>query len=626
MIKPLARWLSQYANPSSGSSPIAPPRPARAVRLAVENLEDRTVPANIDITSVSLVNASDQALSSVTVGQAFYVQCTFTTQGLPSNASYDISYTVNGSTKTTGFVSWGAGNSGTGYWYMYWGTWTAAVGTNQISATVDATDSVAETTYADNTMNSSFTAIQPSIIITSLSLVNGNDQPITFVNAGQAVYVQATFTTKNLPTGASYSISYDVDGTVLTTGSLTWGDGASGTGYWYCYWGTFTAMSGFNWAEAWINVNEPYSTSYGVDSFTAANTNPTASTAYSAAPTTDTLFGPNGPSYLDVQQGAEGDCWLIGSLAEVAARNPQAIKNMFTYDGTAVENGSTVGLYTVRYYNTSNQAIYVTVDTELPSGGSYYDQPVNGVLWVALAEKAYVIANGESAVTTNFDGYNNYDALGNWGPNGGDGGNATWALQAITGLSTNSYSINPSNIATAWNNGEYVVFSTPKSETDSNIVGGHIYAMVGYNPSNAQSEPYELMNPWGDTSSGYAPGSSTIWGLLTCNGAFLSDYFNGYSTAGSADSADTTASTPGQFAMAEFGSGDAGLPEMGNLVPSERSNYLAVTTSPLLLGTDTTAESGGDPWTIGLRISTTANAQYDWSESDETFVGGVAVC
>ena len=77
---------------------------------------------------------------------------------------------------------------------------------------------------------------------------------------------------------------------------------------------------------------------------------------------------------------------------------------MFTYDGTTVDNGATVGLYTVRFFNTSGSAVYVKVDTEFPSGGDYYDHVRNAlgtqVLWVALAEKAYAVANGLGYVTT----------------------------------------------------------------------------------------------------------------------------------------------------------------------------------------------------------------------------------
>ena len=71
---------------------------------------------------------------------------------------------------------------------------------------------------------------------------------------------------------------------------------------------------------------------------------------------------------------------------------------MFTYDGTTVDNGATVGLYTVRFFSTNGSAFDVKVDTELPSGGEYYDHVGNDLgtqaLWVALAEKAYAEANG----------------------------------------------------------------------------------------------------------------------------------------------------------------------------------------------------------------------------------------
>ena len=184
--------------------------------------------------------------------------------------------------------------------------------------------------------------------------------------------------------------------------------------------------------------------------------NPVAITAYSPAPAGTPLFQNGGPSYLDVAQGRPstvGDCWLEASLAEVAARDPQDIRNMFTYDGTTVDNGATVGLYTVRFFNTSGSAVYVKVDTELPSGGDYYDHVRNDlgtqVLWVALAEKAYAVANGLGYVTTNNEYQDSYNAL--------NGGWPSWALPAITGKPASDYSINPTNIATAWNAGDLIV-------------------------------------------------------------------------------------------------------------------------------------------------------------------------
>ena len=205
-----------------------------------------------------------------------------------------------------------------------------------------------------------------------------------------------------------------------------------------------------------------------------------------------------------MEQGAAADCWLEASLAEVAARDPQDIRNMFTYDGTIVDNGATVGLYTVRFFNTSGSAVYVQVDTELPSGGEYYDHVDNDLgtqaLWVALAEKAYAVANGLGYVTTNNEYQDSYNAL--------NYGDPAWALQAITGNPASDYSINPTNIASAWNSGDLIVLCT-STPTSSHIVGDHCYAVVGYNASSSQ--PFEVFNPWGTNSSGYAPGSGTIW-------------------------------------------------------------------------------------------------------------------
>ncbi len=218
---------------------------------------------------------------------------------------------------------------------------------------------------------------------------------------------------------------------------------------------------------------------------------PAAAVDYS--PVSGSLFGPNGPSYLDVHQGAEGDCWLMSSLAEVAVRDPSDIENMFTDLGSYTENGSQVELYKVRFFNPSGVAEYVTVDTELPDGGGYYDRVENGVLWVALAEKAYAEANGEGMVTTSNQNTDSYDAL--------DGGQPYWALQAITGKPASSFNINPNNMAAAWNSGELIVLGSSPNAGDNLVVGDsegtHAYAVISY---DASSSSFELYNPWGLSS------------------------------------------------------------------------------------------------------------------------------
>jgi hypothetical protein len=237
------------------------------------------------------------------------------------------------------------------------------------------------------------------------------------------------------------------------------------------------------------------------------------------------LFGKNGPSYLDVQQGAAGDCWLLASLAEVAARDPQDIQNMFAWAGTAVDQNGTVNLYTVRFYNNKDVAQYVTVDAELPAGGATYDHPVNGIPWVALAEKAYAEANSLGFVTTQQAGKDAYNAL--------NGGDPAWALQAITGKSTNDVAINPASIVTAWNKGELVVLASSSTPTSKSIVANHCYAMVNYTPAGQTANtPYQLYNPWGTNSSGYAPGG--MLGLFYADSGFISQNFKSESAGSGA--------------------------------------------------------------------------------------------
>jgi hypothetical protein len=262
---------------------------------------------------------------------------------------------------------------------------------------------------------------------------------------------------------------------------------------------------------------------------------PASATAYSPAPAGAPLFNNNQPSYLDMEQGAAADCWLDASLSEVAARAPQDIKNMFVYDGTTVDNGATVGLYSVRFFSTNGTGFYVQVDTALPSGGGYYNHVSNALgtrsLWTALAEKGYAEANALGLVTTGAEGQGSYASLNYGWP--------AWALQAITGNSASQNAINPTNIANAWNSGQFIVLST-STPTSSFIVGNHCYAVVGYDASSSQ--PFELFNAWGTQSDGYAPGrTGKTYGLFTANSAFISQNFTGQGIGTGATNVDDLA-------------------------------------------------------------------------------------
>lgn len=244
-------------------------------------------------------------------------------------------------------------------------------------------------------------------------------------------------------------------------------------------------------------------------------------------PVNGTLFGPKGPTFLDVQQGQAGDCWLLASLAEVAARQPQLISSMFTSLGTEAENGVAVSLYDVRLYSPNGTPEHFIVDSELPTSaqintafGTVYDHPVGGsnavngssvpVLWVALAEKAYAEYLG-----------NSYGKL--------NGGDPSTAFHAIAGQSAPySIGINPTNIASAWSHNEFIVLDSSSSPTNHYVVNDHAYALVGYNASN---NTFTLFNPWGTNMSGWAPvpqsNGQPDYGWTTVSAVFLSQNFVG---------------------------------------------------------------------------------------------------
>jgi subtilase family serine protease len=174
--------LPEYLrNFSRRHSQVPRRRPAEARRLRrfalrpeLESLEERlTLTGNMTITGVSVVGANDQPLPVVSVGESVYIQADFTTQGLPRNASYRVGYTDNGLTLDTGYLDWGAGSLGTGYWVAYWGTFIASPGANQVTVTVDPDHSVAETSYADNTMSFTFNTVPESYTVAQMRAAYG---------------------------------------------------------------------------------------------------------------------------------------------------------------------------------------------------------------------------------------------------------------------------------------------------------------------------------------------------------------------------------------------------------------------------------------------------------------------
>jgi hypothetical protein len=228
-----------------------------------------------------------------------------------------------------------------------------------------------------------------------------------------------------------------------------------------------------------------------------------------------TLFGSGGPSYQDIFQGEEGDCWLLSSFASTVNHSSALIQGMFTDDGVTLENGVEVHVWTVRFYD-NGAASYVTVDNYLPAVGSVfayanYGQSItssSNVLWTPLLEKAYaqLCESGWNYRSS----LNSYASL--------NGGTATTALPFITGgqESYNSFLSSQTAFINAIDAGNLLTLAShPGGNTALGIVGNHDYAVLGY---DSATQTFTLLNPWGWNYGGSTPGILHLtWAQITAN-------------------------------------------------------------------------------------------------------------
>ncbi len=154
------------------------------------------------------------------------------------------------------------------------------------------------------------------------------------------------------------------------------------------------------------------------------------------------LFGADGPSYQDVNQGNVGDCYFEAALAETAAQDPSAIASMIQ------ENSN--GTYSVDF-QVDGQSDYVTVNDELPvmqdgyqaANGSTLEFDNSTTGWSPLIEKAYAQLMEQTDVTPGGDLGVNGDSYADISGGAGQG------ITLITGQTYNTYFLNAGESASS---------------------------------------------------------------------------------------------------------------------------------------------------------------------------------
>jgi autotransporter-associated beta strand protein len=218
-----------------------------------------------------------------------------------------------------------------------------------------------------------------------------------------------------------------------------------------------------------------------------------AAEGYAYGPMTGPLFGSSGPSVYDEHQGFLGDCYLISSLGAIADSSQAAIENMILPNGD--------GTWTVRFYEDSGVADYVTVNDQVPggNGGFIFDDAGEsttnppGGLWIPLIEKAY--AQWSETGNEDYNGNTNtYVDIGNGGYN-------FCVYSQVLGNMSQGFTEAPywysEQVSDAVTSNEAVTVCTAGG--GDGLVQSHVYAVTAYNATN---QTFTLYNPWGTDQPG----------------------------------------------------------------------------------------------------------------------------
>ena len=197
----------------------------------------------------------------------------------------------------------------------------------------------------------------------------------------------------------------------------------------------------------------------------------------------------SGATYDDVNQGAVGDCYFLAALAEAALRSNSTITNMFIVNGD--------GTYTVKFYG-GGGVDYVTVDAYLPvnwAGNLYY---ATRGLELHQRQRRTVGSSGREGLRPDqrirlepTRLLQRTELL--HGPERRIHLRRAGTRHRLVDVGVRIYhGADFTTFVNAWNAGKLIGFaSLPTPPSGSGVVGGHAYAVIGYNAANQTDHPVQ---------------------------------------------------------------------------------------------------------------------------------------
>jgi hypothetical protein len=326
-----------------------------------------------------------------------------------------------------------------------------------------------DTIVVDNSVKESATIYGGS----GTDLITGN-------NAGDTFFGGTGLNTIKGGTGADTFIMLGTKGDTLT--------GAGGAdSYWLDYSKTEVVT---DLTKSLVYAGHYHQVTSYVNGSSLADPTTTESDIVNKSYSSDPLFGANGPSENDINQGYLGDCYYLSALSAVAKVDPDIIKQSIVSLGD--------GTFVAQMHNTRGQTVFVHMNADLPTwntGGVAYEGLGSGnSLWAALMEKAFTyVRSGANATAPSYSTIDN-------------GGWMSESFNAL-GLANSDYFPSSSTqlvsqLEKLLNAGEAVTIAISNPANGAPLIGDHAYTVDHINVDSNGNVTIVLRNPWGVDGAG----------------------------------------------------------------------------------------------------------------------------